>query len=300
MSAAPERPALPAALAVLTQVPEDVCRALWHPPTRICEFTAGGFSVARYPSYAPAPKWRDGHDPLDARWVSGGGKYIRVPDHARRWRHKDMGEALEALVTAGLAPESWLDGAAHWWCVECGSRSRGAVGVLPGVARCACPDRHRPSPASFAHLLAVVSLGAVARRVEALVDVVQPGARAVWRVENANALRAHHEHQRHRAKVSGRGYAGATVPEVFSSEWVAAEHQMLDVSDRLGIDVSVPAFPNKPLDGVGDDVRRAWRAMREVYVSGAHLLDVADGFIVVGVTSPLHSRRNAGRFARGI
>lgn len=122
-----------------------------------------------------------------------------------------VAEAFEAAIARGDLPLHWGDPARAplWWCPACRGTGRRAVPGITLPAPCGpcgglapLPPAHRtfsggsrvgygytPLPPDVAALGAVVDFGAEhLLKVERLVDVVQPGARVMWRVGNLGDL----------------------------------------------------------------------------------------------------------------
>ncbi len=185
------------------------------------------------------------------------------------WEHATPTGALAALVEAEAVPEHWLDAARapRWWCEACGGKGDGRWRSTV-VVSCPCRGEHRTAPPSHAALVAVASLGAASlARAEAIVAETWPGARLVWRVMTAEALREHHARD---GQLAESGAVRAT-----SLEWAS-------VADAF-------RWPETPPRYIGlgarvqHDAERAWPALRALAALGLHLVALNVGRVVLAV-----------------
>ena len=122
------------------------------------------------------------------------------------WGHASAAEALEALVSAGLAPGDCFDRSAPraWWCLVCGGS-----GSVPDAWReeqreCLCGPGVWDAPGAKPTVLELASwccgpwlggdagLRSAVATAEGIAGEIEPGALVVWRVMDRHQLRSHY------------------------------------------------------------------------------------------------------------
>lgn len=264
MTPDPKRPALAAVLAAMTDVPEHVYAALLH-ACHVDAFTDRGVGIVPRPRYGPRPAVRSGHEPVERRWRDG--DCFAVPAELRRWRHRDVEGAVEALVTRELLPPHWTDPAVapRLFSGEFARESvRGRDGPTPLPL---VPDDGAATvpwaPASHRDVVAVASLGRQA--IDALEHVAGEfwrGARVTFRTAMAHQIQQHQWN--------------ASVPVL---DGLVSTFTVLFALRRGA------RLPTQPDVGgaAGEEIRRGWPALVAFDALGVHPMRLEADHVVLAV-----------------